>query len=194
MPKEEDLRLVYQQYWEHARHQERQRLTFTSIYGALLAGALAFIGSSISEPARLGILWGLLFVSILGFLLCHFWRIPFLWFTRLAEQMLLREFKLEKYRRFIEEETKTKFGSASAVFHFFYILTTTLFVFLLCTEYVKSFGFVNPELVSLMISLIVLLALILIYDLFFKKREKQVEKKIQDRFSSRQDLRDYLDT
>lgn len=184
MPREDDIRTVYEQYWEHTRHQELQRLTFTSIYGALVAGAFAFIGSSISEPSRLGLLWGLLFMSILGFLLCHFWRIPFLWFSRLAEQILLQEFKLKKYARFAEEKPKTKFGSVSDVFHFFYILMIALFTFLLGVGYqVKLYVFANSDIISIVMASIVFILLTLIYGLFFKKRENEIERKIQERFS-----------
>lgn len=34
---------IYRQNWEHARHQETQRLAFASIYSAIVAGTLALV-------------------------------------------------------------------------------------------------------------------------------------------------------
>lgn len=189
MSREENLRAVYEQYWLHARHQELQRLTFTSIYGALVAGALAFIGSSIStSSSRFGVALALLVVSLLGFVLCHAWRVPFLWFSRLAEQILLQEFKLEKYRRFYQEQEqfKIKFGGVSDVFHFFYIIMTGIFTFLLLTNMPTGLlgECINWESFSTLIALIVFISLGIIYTLFFKKREKKVLAEIRDRVTS----------
>lgn len=188
MPTEENVRIVYEQYWLHARHQGIQRLMFTSIYGALVAGALAFIGSSIStSSSRLGVILALFFISFLGFVLCHTWRVPFIWFSRLAEQILLQEFKLEKYRRFYEKQRqfKVKFGSASDVFHFFYIIMATIFTFLLIMNLPAELGkCANLEILSVVVALIVFVSLSLIYELFFKKIEKNVLTKIQNRFTS----------
>lgn len=104
--KDENLRKVYEQYWLHARHQETQRLWFTNIYAVIVAGVFAYFGV-IEECYAIKILL-LIFLTILslfGYLMTHSWTIPFVIFSRLAEEIAICEWNLpEKYQRF------TKYG------------------------------------------------------------------------------------
>lgn len=182
MTNNDTLIAVYEQYCLHARHQELQRLTFTSIYGVLVAGTLAFIGSVSIPTARIGAIVGLLIISLLGFHLCHIWRIPFLWFSRIPEQMLIEDFKLGKYRRFYsedKEEFKIKLLSGSTLFHFFYIFMESFFSFLLVVVLREDLVGITIGIVA---SIIVVFILSLVYCFVFRKREEMVKDEINRRF------------
>jgi len=104
--KDENLRKVYEQYWLHARHQESQRLWFTNIYVVLVAGVFAYFGI-IEEHYAIKILMliFLMILSLFGYLVIYSWNLPFVIYSRLAEEISICEFSLpKKYQRF------TKYG------------------------------------------------------------------------------------
>jgi hypothetical protein len=78
--RQENLRLVYEQRWLHARHQENQRLTFTKIFFAIYGIILAYSYSvsAITKDEKLIIFGFLAILSILGFLLIRRWNEAFL--------------------------------------------------------------------------------------------------------------------
>jgi hypothetical protein len=75
---DEMLPKVFEQNWEHARHVEIQRLNFTSIYGAIVAGTLALgLREDTSLVQRIMLLFVLLIISIFGFFMTLKWNSEF---------------------------------------------------------------------------------------------------------------------
>ncbi|PNX47920.1 MAG: hypothetical protein BV456_10380 [Thermoplasmata archaeon M8B2D] len=97
-----NLRKIYEQYWLHARHVENERLWFTNIYAVIVAGFLAYLGVvENNNPINLILIFFLLILSLFGYIITQAWNIPFVIFSRLAEEIAICEWKLpEEYRRF----------------------------------------------------------------------------------------------
>lgn len=97
-----NLRTIYEQYWLHARHVENERLWFTNIYAVVWAGSLAFM---YEFGIQIQLIVFLFTLSLLGLLMCHALRVPFIQHSRLTEIILREEWKLEKYSTFYARET-----------------------------------------------------------------------------------------
>lgn len=181
--KDENLGKIYEQYWLHARHQEVQRLWFTNIYAMIVAGAFAYFGAvkGFSTP----LLVFLTLLSILGYLVAYSWNIPFTIFSRLAEEIAVREWNLPKdYRRFTKYRRGYEFSkivSANIVFIGFYSLMTGIFVGLL---FLQTNLKVCIQFTSVII-LVVFLVLVGCYKFYLKpksidKIQKDFEKRINE--------------
>lgn len=185
----EYAKTVFEQFWLHARHQELQRLTFTSVYSAIVAGAFAFLGSEISDlQSRVYLSIGMTILSILGFFLMHAWRIPFIVYSRLAEIVMIKKWEMEHYKRFGEYD---KLVNASLVFHLFYVLLASLFfsIFLLTfPEAYPGVHILNLSLdrtyVSMVGFFVVFLALCLVYTKVFRPVEDKVKGMLRKKFKS----------
>lgn len=93
---------IYEQYWFHARHQENQRLWFTNVYAVIVAGSFAYI-NAIENDFKVPLLIFLIILSFFGYLMTHTWNIPYVIFSRLAEEIAICEWNLpKKYQRFSE--------------------------------------------------------------------------------------------
>lgn len=104
----ENLRKIYEQYWLHARHQELQRLSFTNIYAVVVAGVFAYMGAThVEEDIKSLLLFFLMLLSFFGYSMIHFWNVPFVIFSYLAEEIAIRELNLPvEYARFTEHNTR----------------------------------------------------------------------------------------
>jgi len=123
---EELLKSIYEQHWLHARHVENERLWFTNIFGVIVAGLLAFLGTV--KPTDLSLFakfaGSFIFIlSMLGYLLCLTWRAPFLEHTTLARKML-EDSQLEIYAPYTTEAFRKLKGRVNAhkLFLHFYAL------------------------------------------------------------------------
>lgn len=128
--KDKNLRVVFEQYWLHARHVENERLWFTNIYAIVWAGSLALMSEYGFEIQVAIFLFAL---SFLGFFMCHALRVPFIKYSRMAEIIMREEWQLMKYSFFYPRESKNKnkkYGggevkksiSLNAIFYLFYML------------------------------------------------------------------------
>ncbi|MBA7494327.1 hypothetical protein ES702_04902 [subsurface metagenome] len=89
------LKSVYEQNWLHARHVENERLWFTNIYVIAVGGLLAYtFGRSGSAFWPWPILILVFIFSMAGFLMCHSMRIPFLFHSRIADIIQIKEWHL----------------------------------------------------------------------------------------------------
>ena len=137
--RDENLKAVYEQYWNHARHCERETWLFTSIYVIIAAAILAAIGSEkiTSEMQIFVTAFGVL-LSLLGFFVVYTQRIPFIKFAFIAELIAINEFKIKgDYRRFFPEGDgdypKGKRITTNDVLSMFYSLLTGAMVYF-CIE------------------------------------------------------------
>jgi len=125
----ENMRVVYEQYWLHARHAENETWLFTTVYGIIMAAIFAAVGAEISEGIKATVtLFGVIF-SVLGFLLVYVFRVPFLKFALMAELIAIKEFKIkDEYRRFFPKEGKAfpegKWFDLHDILAMFYALLT----------------------------------------------------------------------
>jgi|GEM_PF-673654 len=104
-----NLRKVYEQCWLHARHNENERLWFTNIYALVVGGALAFMSQA-------GLNWYipsfLIGFSLIGLLMCHALRIPWIKYSRMAEIIMRREWQLADYSViYPRDEQASTYGS-----------------------------------------------------------------------------------
>jgi len=176
---DENLRRIYEQYWLHARHQEVQRLWFTNIYSMIVAGTFAYFGAI--KGFSTSLLVFLILLSILGYLVTYSWNIPFVIYSRLAEEIAVREWDLPKdYRRFTKYRKGYEFGkkvSANTVFIGFYSLMAGIFVGLFLQT--------NLEVCTQLTSVIVVVLFLTLLGCYkFYLKPKSIDK-IQDDFENR---------
>lgn len=108
--KDDNLRKIYEHYWLHARHQETQRLSFTNIYVLIVVGVFAYLGYIENYMIKVSLLTFLTILSLFGYLMTHSWNIPFVIYSRLAEEIAICEWNLpEKYQRFSKSKKGYKF-------------------------------------------------------------------------------------
>lgn len=92
---------VYNQYWSHARHSEKQVLSLTSINSAIIAAIFAAIGGGLPVNMLVSVsIFGFI-ISMLGFLLVFTLRLSFIRYVCMAEVIAINELGLkDEYRRF----------------------------------------------------------------------------------------------
>ena len=163
------LRSVYEQNWLHARHVENERLWFTNIYLVAVGVLLAYtFGRNANCFWPWPILVPVFIFSMLGFFMCHHMSIPFLYHSRIADIIQIREWQLPyNYFYRINGKDPSKFGSFSAIFHWFYILMSSF-----------SIGFLIHDLlhnwyIAVVAGLICLGALFAVHECIFKKKEDE---------------------
>lgn len=177
----EDTRIIYEQYWLHARHVQNERLWFTNIYAIIVAGSFAIMGlTEISTAIKLAIVSFLFILSIIGFCLVYTLRIPFLKFALRTELIAINEFNLkDEYRRFFPKEgeifSKDKLFDMPDIFEFFYSLMSSITIFLL----ISTMGKVVLALVAAIIVFIILF--LIIYLLIFREYLLQIPEDIKNK-------------
>lgn len=96
---------VYDQYWDHARHNEDQMWSYTRIWALILSGIFGALGAvevSVNTKIGLALFGGLL--STLGFALVYTIRKPFLIYFWTADLIATEEFDIpSEYRRLSSE-------------------------------------------------------------------------------------------
>lgn len=140
-PADENLRTMFEQYYEHARHQELQRTGFATILGAILA---AIISQYINLPPQNDLKFAVFVVgwllSIIGFCLMYTWSRPFFRHYVLSEMIILKKWGEEKYSRLSSHQRTAKDWNFKQIFfaissrNLFYTLTglfTLIFGFLI---------------------------------------------------------------
>jgi len=170
------LQRVYEQNWLHARHVENERLWFTNIYFIAVGGSLAFT----FEKGAAGfwpwpILIPVFIFSMLGFFMCHHMSIPFLYHSRIADIIQIREWQLPyNYFYRINGKDPSKFGSFSGIFHWFYILMSSFSIGFLMHDLLHNWcTAVAAGCIALVAGLICLGALFAVYECIFKKKEDE---------------------
>ena len=125
---------LYREYWNHARHQEWQRLTFTSGYIIAIAAVLGFIAqtgiTNLTSGIGFIIFSFLTGISVIGFLLIHNWGVPFSIFTELTEVIAEDVWAIpNEHLRFRNKKLHNRFklGNARHIFSVFYVVLTSTF-------------------------------------------------------------------
>lgn len=167
---------IYEQYWEHARHVETERLSFTEIYSILVGGILAFLAVQIERNLFQEILANifLFILTIMGYSLVLGSNIEVVIFSRLTEQIAVCYWGIPKQDLRWDTESKVRKRKqiyVADVFIFFYSLMASLFVAMLC--YQVGCIFITSEIISiittLILTLITFLTLILLYNCYPKR-------------------------
>lgn len=157
-------------------------IKFTSIFGVVMAGSLAVLGSQFADtPTKAILALSMVMFSIFGFLYMHVCRIPWLVFSRLAEAIMTKEFKLAKYERF---ETYRKFVNASFLFHSFYIINVALFFALFVYNFSPIFSITNFDFYSCL-TIIAFIVVISIMSIFYLTKLKSLECQIKKNLKKR---------
>lgn len=186
--KDDNLRKIYEHYWLHARHQETQRLGFTNIYVVIVVGVFAYL--DYIDIIKVSLLIFLTILSLFGYLMTHSWNIPFVIFSRLAEEIAICEWNLpEKYQRFNKNKKGYEFYkgigfwkisirvSAARLFMAFYSLMIGIFGAL-------TFQIIYnlPSCCTILIVVILFATFYLYYHLYW---EQKTTNKIQSDFENR---------
>lgn len=102
----ENLGRIFDQHYSHSRHQETQRLTFTTILTAVLGAIVTFTGSNFANSlgAQSNSLFILIFtigwaLSFIGFILMYTWNKPFIRHYTLAEMIVVYKWNLRELSR-----------------------------------------------------------------------------------------------
>ena len=187
---DENLRKIYECYWLHAMHQETQRLWFTNIYAVIVAGVFAYFSYIESNIVKVFILIFLTILSLFGYLITQSWNIPFVIFSRLAEEIAICEWRLpNKYLRFAEYNKGYKFCkgigfwkismriSAARLFMAFYSLMVSFFA-ALTSQMICQLNNIQ----TITIAIVLFIVFYLYYLLYW---EQKTINKIQNDFNRR---------
>jgi len=173
--RQELLKSIYEQHWLHARHVENERLWFTNIFVLIVAGLLAFLGTTDKQLLPLFALFigGFIFIlSMLGYLLCLTWRAPFLEHTTLARKML-EDSLLEGYVPYTTKAFKKLKGRITAhklFLHFYALMAGGGLSLILYVGLAWSYWWVSL-IVALLISCV-------LWRWLFKKKEDEYHEKM----------------
>ena len=167
----ENARVVFQQYWLHARHVENHRLWLTNLFVIIFAGLLGSI--AFIEETVVYIPFAGFALSLIGLFTVHASRIPFLHFSRLAETIMVVELGLGEYKRFFLEK-KDKSWTLHHTFIVFYCLAGGGWLALSLRPYVPS----HEILVAAFV--VVTVGLYTIYRLTFWRRESEVQEQLRN--------------
>jgi hypothetical protein len=130
------LKIQYEQLWEHARHQELQRLHFTSIYAIIVAGILASVLlTGNSQFVRFLLFIFLAVLSLFGLYMTDAWNKSFASYRELIKGInSVWELPNEPdYRKWRFPAYKT--------FLLFYSLTSGFFLILVFIELLSLLGY-----------------------------------------------------
>jgi hypothetical protein len=183
MLKNEELKLVYEQCWIHLRHQELQRVHFTSAFALILGGIFALIGL-IPTESTLIVLTYMCFFSVFGFLIIHRWNLVYIHY---------REFTrgIQCYWQIPDPTTNVwkknigifnlKFSSfklpVSKVYLLFYLFCVGLCFSLILSQFYRHISII------LGIPLIIIALIFLIVSIYTEKYYDAVRNEIDDFFS-----------
>jgi hypothetical protein len=135
--RKEDSRIVYEQYWQHARHVENELLTFTSFYAVIVAGSFIFLNPNSGIESTIVMIF-VMFLSIFGFFFNYNLRIPFIKFILKAELIAIKELGLkDEYRRYFDIKGKLfkdKFIDTYDIFALLFIAVTTFSFYMILTN------------------------------------------------------------
>ena len=180
--RQKNLRVVYEQYWGHARHVANERLWFTNIYAVIVGGAFAFMATSQSSVVHLYLSGFLLILSLTGLFMCHSLVMHFITYSRMTELILVNEWNLP-YRQYFprgeEQMEAIKFGLNKA-FYTLYVLMSSIFAGLLVYNLVSMHAFY----ISIAGTTAAFVALFLLYQLGFKRSENRLKSTLEERVVS----------
>ena len=125
----DEYKELYREYWQHARHSEWQRLTFTASYALAIGIALGFVSTKgIVSTESLPILVFLAGLSFAGFLLVHSWAIAFVTYSRLTDIIAQKIWLIPEHMT--PKIVRKRFHALDSrhIFSIFYALLTSTFI------------------------------------------------------------------
>jgi MFS family permease len=177
-----NLQSMLREHYEHSRHQEWQRTTFTTILGAIVAAIISSYDKlPLDLQLRLGVFVAGLALSFIGFLLMYTWNRPFIRHYMLTEMIVVYYFKLPWLRRTrtLDPKKVKRFDSlfdptSGNVFYLLTSLFTLLFAFLI--------GYTQKgELTSGIYGALIALGILIPIRFYFGYQETQARKQILER-------------
>lgn len=179
-------RVIYEQYWQHARHNENQRLSFTQLYSVLVGVVLAFLTSrsELNLSLEISLYVFLLILTILGYFIVYSLNIPSVIFSRLTEQIAVCQWNVpQQYLRWFTEspQRKTKRLHVAEIFIIFYSLMASLFTVMLCNRILDMLLIDYKIRIFVLMPLFIctIITLVFLYRHFMKGEVEQVIRNIQ---------------
>jgi uncharacterized membrane protein len=93
------LQSMFQQHYEHSRHQEWQRTSFTTILGAIVGAIFSFYDKLPANGLQIGVLVVGLALSSIGFVLMYTWNRPFIRHHTWSDMIVIYYWKMPWLRR-----------------------------------------------------------------------------------------------
>lgn len=170
----EDYQEIYRQYWLQARHVENQRLWYTNFYAVLTAGTLAFLGTSVSRELIWVPLVFLLLLALIGYLIGETLSFPYIFFSRFAEVIAIKELGLKsEYRRYYGK-FKRKPLSHHDLIQIFYSITSGGVLGAIAAI------FSGEQVLSILMGIGLTTILLLLYYVYLKPQNKKVSEHIDE--------------
>lgn len=93
------LQSMFQQHYEHSRHQEWQRTAFTTILGAIVGAIFSIYDKLPANGLQIGVLLVGLALSSVGFVLMYTWNKPFIRHHTWSDMIVIYYWKMPWLRR-----------------------------------------------------------------------------------------------
>jgi hypothetical protein len=122
--KNENYQIVYENYWNHARHVEIERLSFIAGTVVMIAGAINVLGKNVVDEYKLLICLGMAVFMVFGIFILYSLRAPFLRFIKIANCVAEQELKIDAKYLNLKSSKGIRF---SYVLMIFYAFTGSIF-------------------------------------------------------------------
>ncbi|OPZ44988.1 MAG: hypothetical protein BWY93_00140 [Euryarchaeota archaeon ADurb.BinA087] len=150
---------VYEQYWLHLRHQELQRIHFTSAFALIFGVVLTFTIDGTTSTQKQAILLFLAFLSIVGLMLVQRWNFSYIHYREMANK-IQEDWKIQDLNIWNREPEIAKKSiifkvPASSVYISFYAFCFGLCVglFMLAIEIPLIYSIILPSFIAILLIL-----------------------------------------
>jgi len=174
----EVLKSIYEQHWLHARHVENERLWFTNIYILIVGVLLAYtFGKSETSFWSWSILAIIFILSLAGFFMCHSLRIPFVYHTKMADAIQIKQWDLPYNYGWYDPPKLIHFH---AVFSWLYIVMSSFSVSFILHDLAYDWSWYRwwIALVAFLVCVGILYGYF--YKFIFEEKEKETRKKLDE--------------
>jgi hypothetical protein len=180
------IKSIFEQQWLHVRHVENERLWFTNIYAAIMAGVLAFISKGSEETSfefYMPLLLFLILLSVIGIIVIM--RLGLAFYQHAAYVLVIAEtFRVGQYveclwRWRVYQKKKRSFWDAiftvASMFLLFYMVSLGGLLAMVIYVYIKS----------AILSILVIMMIIPIFALtvwWQNKKSNEIMKLVKNKF------------
>ena len=177
----DEYKELYREYWQHARHSEWQRLTFTASYSIAMGIALGFVSNQgIVSAESIPIMVFFAGLSFAGFLLVHSWAIAFVTYSRLTDIIAQKIWKIPEH--LTPKIVRTRFFALDSrhIFSIFYAFLTSAFIMGSYVSIKGNLENLTDDPVFYSIGIVSIIFLLSWYKLKLSKTVKNIENTINE--------------
>ena len=173
------LQSMFQQHYEHSRHQEWQRTAFTTILGAIVGAIFSFYDKLPVNGIQIGVLLVGLALSSVGFVLMYTWNRPFIRHHTWSDMIIIYYYKMPWLRRKANYNPSIlslrEFLFEPTSGNLFYVLTA-----IFCSLFAITIGYSLPNTPNYMGYIFggTTLAVLFVVRIIFAYKERDVRREI----------------